>query len=71
MIAVYQAAAQMTYVGAFTENMHGDNLATLKVNGSTVAFTRQTIRGVKYALFQVAPGTYQGTYTPRGARSQS
>ena len=64
MIDVYRAAAQMTYDGAFTESMHGDNLAALKVNGSPVAFTRQTIKGVNYALFQVAPGAYQGTYTP-------
>ena len=39
-------------------------LTTLTVNGSPVAFTRQTIKGVEYALFQVAAGTYQAIYTP-------
>jgi hypothetical protein len=34
------------------------------MNGNPVAFTRQTMKGVEYALFQVAPGTFQGTYTP-------
>ena len=37
---------------------------TLKVNGSPVAFIHRMIQGVTYALFQVAPGAYQGTYTP-------
>ena len=39
-------------------------LTTITVNGSPVAFTRQTIKGVEYALFQVAAGTYQAIYTP-------
>jgi hypothetical protein len=39
-------------------------LATITVNGNPVAFTRQTIKGVEYALFQVAAGTYQAFYTP-------
>jgi hypothetical protein len=37
---------------------------TLNVNGNPVAFTLRMIQGVTYALFQVAPGAYQGTYTP-------
>jgi hypothetical protein len=30
-------------------------LTTLTLNGSTAAFTRQTIKGIEYAIFQVAP----------------
>jgi hypothetical protein len=29
-----------------------------------VAFTRQIIKGVEYAIFTVAAGTYQATYAP-------
>jgi len=72
MMVVHQTTARMTADdGAFTANMRGDNLTTLKVNGRPVASTRQTIKGVKHALFQVTPGTYKGTYTLSGARSQS
>jgi len=39
-------------------------LTTLTLNGSTAAFTKQTIKGVEYAIFQVAAGTYQATYAP-------
>jgi hypothetical protein len=34
------------------------------MNGNPVAFAVRMIQGVTYALFQVAPGAYQGTYTP-------
>jgi hypothetical protein len=46
------------------------HLTRLKVNGNPVAFTYPTIEGVEYALFQVAPGPYQGT-TRREARGAS
>ena len=36
----------------------------LNVNGNPVEFTHLMIQGVTYALFQVAPRTHQGTYTP-------
>jgi hypothetical protein len=39
-------------------------LSTITLNGSPVTFTRQTIKGIEYAIFQVAAGTYQATYTP-------
>jgi hypothetical protein len=39
-------------------------LSALTLNGSPVAFTRLTIKGVEYAVFQVAAGTYQAVYTP-------
>jgi hypothetical protein len=39
-------------------------LATITLGGSPVAFTIQTIKGVQYAVFTVAPGTYQATYAP-------
>ena len=39
-------------------------LSTITLNGSPVAFTRQTIKGIEYALFQTAAGTYQATYAP-------
>ena len=40
------------------------SLVTLTLNGSPVAFTRQTIKGIEYVLFQAAAGTYRATYTP-------
>jgi hypothetical protein len=39
-------------------------MTTLTLNGNTVPFTTQTIKGVQYAIFQVAPGTYRATYAP-------
>jgi Domain of unknown function (DUF4082)/Bacterial Ig-like domain/Bacterial Ig domain len=39
-------------------------LSTITLNGNPVTFTRQTIKGIEYAIFQVAPGTYRATYTP-------
>jgi len=32
------------------------------VNGSPVAFTRQTTRGIENVMFSVAAGSYQATY---------
>jgi len=40
------------------------NLSTLTLGGSPVAFTLQTIKGIEYAIFQAAAGTYQATYAP-------
>ena len=39
-------------------------LKTFTLNGSAVSFTKQTIKGVEYAIFQAAAGTYQATYGP-------
>ncbi len=39
-------------------------LTTLTISGNPVSFTRQTIKGIEYAIFTVAPGTYQATYAP-------
>jgi len=39
-------------------------LTTLTLNGNAVAFTRQTIKGIEYAVFSAAAGTYQATYAP-------
>ena len=39
-------------------------LTTLTLNGNAVAFTRQTIKGIEYAVFSAATGTYQATYAP-------
>ncbi len=40
----------------------GGALTTLTVNGTAVPFTRQTIKGIEYAIFSVVAGTYQATY---------
>jgi len=39
-------------------------LTSITVNGNPVAFTRQTIKGIEYAIFTVAAGSYQAIYTP-------
>ena len=39
-------------------------LTAMTLNGSPVAFTIQTIKGIQFAVFQVGTGTYQATYTP-------
>ena len=39
-------------------------LRGITLNGSPVAFTTAVIKGVEYALFDVAAGTYQASYTP-------
>jgi hypothetical protein len=39
-------------------------LATLTLNGTPVAFVRETIKGVEYGVFTVGPGTYRATYAP-------
>jgi hypothetical protein len=39
-------------------------LTTLTLNSVAVPFTTQTIKGVQYALFQAAAGTYRATYAP-------
>jgi hypothetical protein len=44
--------------------MSAGSLATLTLNGSAVAFTKRTIKGVEYVLFQAAAGTYRAIYMP-------
>jgi len=39
-------------------------LTSLTLNGNPVAFTKQTIKGIEYAIVTVAAGSYQATYTP-------
>ena len=39
-------------------------LSTITLDGNPVAFTKQTIKGIEYAIFQVAAGLYRATYTP-------
>jgi len=41
----------------------GRTLTTLTWNGSPVAFTAQTIKGISYAFFPAAAGTYGATYS--------
>ena len=42
----------------------GGPLTSLTRGGVTVPFTRQTIKGIEYAVFAADPGTYQASYTP-------
>ena len=39
-------------------------LTSLTRSGVSVPFTRQTIKGIEYAVFTADPGTYQASYTP-------
>ena len=39
-------------------------LASLTANGSPVTFTTQTIKGITYAVFPAASGSYVATYAP-------
>ena len=41
----------------------GSPLTTLTRGGVAVPFTRQTIKGIEYAVFTADPGTYQASYT--------
>jgi hypothetical protein len=45
-------------------NVAAGTLANINRNGNTVIFTRRTIKGVEYAIFTAAAGTYQATYGP-------
>ncbi|MBW8876261.1 MAG: hypothetical protein JF614_14945 [Acidobacteria bacterium] len=42
----------------------GGTLASLTLNGSAVTFTTQTIKGIVYAVFPAASGSYVATYAP-------
>ncbi len=50
--------------GMLPTTMAAGSLATLTVNGTPVPFTRQTIKGIDYAIFTAAIGNYQATYAP-------
>jgi Domain of unknown function (DUF4082)/Bacterial Ig-like domain len=41
----------------------GSVLSTLNRGGTGVTFTRETIKGMEYATFAAAPGTYSASYT--------
>ncbi len=45
-----------------TAGVGGATLTGISLAGSPVSFTRTTIKGVEYAMFQAAPGTYTATY---------
>ncbi len=40
------------------------SLASLTLNGSSVAFTTETVKGIAYAVFPAASGNYVATYAP-------
>jgi len=40
----------------------GGALSAITLNGTPVTFTRQTIKGIEYAIVPVAAGTYRATY---------
>jgi hypothetical protein len=40
----------------------GSPLTALTRGGVTVSFTKQTMKGIEYAIFSAAPGTYQASY---------
>jgi methionine-rich copper-binding protein CopC len=42
------------------------SLTTLTRDGSPVSFSRQTVKGLEYAVFQAAPGSYMASYAPDG-----
>jgi hypothetical protein len=45
-----------------TVGVGGATLSALTVAGNPVTFTRTTIKGVEYAMFQAFPGSYTATY---------
>ncbi|MGN9906616.1 DUF4082 domain-containing protein [Phytohabitans sp. LJ34] len=49
-----------------TAGTGGTTLSTLRLGGSPVTFTRTTVKGVEYAMFAAAPGTYTATYAAGG-----
>ncbi|GAA4443283.1 DUF4082 domain-containing protein [Phytohabitans houttuyneae] len=49
-----------------TAGTGGTTLSGLAVGGGPVAFTRTTVKGVEYAMFLAAPGTYTATYAAGG-----
>ena len=42
----------------------GGTLASLAADGNPVAFTTQTVKGIAYAVFPAASGSYVATYAP-------
>jgi hypothetical protein len=43
-------------------NSVGGSLSGITRNGSSVAYTTETIKGVQYALFPATSGAYQASY---------
>jgi len=41
-------------------------LTSISLNGTPIAFTTQTIKGVQYAFFRASVGSYQATYATSG-----
>jgi hypothetical protein len=39
-------------------------LASLTADGTPVAFTTQTVKGISYAVFPAGSGAYVATYAP-------
>lgn len=52
-------------------NSSGGTLKTVRLNGSAVGITTQTIKGVQYAIFTANAGSYQALYGAGGAWSIS
>jgi len=50
--------------GMLPVNSAGGQLSALTVNGGSVAYTTETIKGISYAFFPANNGTYAATYTP-------
>jgi Domain of unknown function (DUF4082)/Bacterial Ig-like domain len=44
-------------------NLGSSTLKSITLNGSSTAFTLETIKGISYAVFPGSAGTYQATYT--------
>ena len=45
-------------------NSGSRTLSSISLNGSNVAFTLKTIKGISYAVFPASAGNYQATYAP-------
>src|SRR5437660_1720899 len=44
----------------------GGSLTGISLNGSPIAFTTQTVKGIQYAFFNASVGSYQATYATTG-----
>lgn len=67
--AVTANASARNLRGMIPANSTGGSLNSLKLNGSAISYTLQTIKGIQYAFFAATTGTYQATYGAGGAFS--
>ncbi len=49
----------------------GSQLSEIEMDGTTVSFTTETIKGITYAFFPATEGSYLASYTPIAARKSS